>query len=139
VIPEAVAMVAAQVIGNDATITIAGQSGTFQLNVMLPVIAYNILQSIDILGNVSMALADKAIAGFTVRQDNLQQALAKNPILVTALNPIIGYAKAAEVAKAAYKQGRPIIEVAAEMTDLNLEELQKLLEPAHLTQGGINE
>jgi len=139
VIPEATAMVAAQVIGNDATITIAGQSGSFQLNVMLPVIAYNMLQSIELLGNVSTLLADKAIAGFTVRQDNLQEALAKNPILVTALNPIIGYAKAAEVAKAAYKQGRPIIEVAAEMTDLSLTELEKLLEPAHLTQGGINE
>ena len=139
VIPEAVAMVAAQVIGNDATITIAGQSGAFQLNVMLPVIAYNILQSIDILGNVSIVLADKAIAGFTVRTDNLQQALAKNPILVTALNPIIGYEKAAEVAKAAYKQGRPIIEVAEEMTALSREDLEKLLEPAHLTQGGINE
>jgi len=139
VIPEAVAMVAAQVIGNDATITIAGQSGTFQLNVMLPVIAYNILQSIEILGNVSKLLADKAIAGFIVRTDNLQQALAKNPILVTALNPIIGYAKAAEVAKAAYKQNRPIIEVACEMTDLSRDTLEKLLEPLHLTQGGINE
>ncbi|MDD5320454.1 MAG: class II fumarate hydratase [Methylococcales bacterium] len=139
VIPEATTMVAAQVIGNDATITIAGQSGTFQLNVMLPVIAYNILQSIEILGNVSKLLADKAIAGFTVRTENLQQALAKNPILVTALNPIIGYAKAAEIAKAAYKQGRPIIEVASEMTDLSREELEKLLEPVHLTQGGINE
>ena len=139
VIPEAVAMVAAQVIGNDATITIAGQSGVFQLNVMLPLIAYNILQSIDILGNVSNVLADKAIAGFTVRTGNLQEALARNPILVTALNPIIGYAKAAEVAKAAYKQGRPIIDVAAEMTDLSREELEKLLDPAHLTQGGFNE
>ncbi|MDD5631780.1 MAG: class II fumarate hydratase [Methylococcales bacterium] len=136
VIPEAVAMVAAQVIGNDAAITIAGQSGAFQLNVMLPLIAYNILQSIDILGNAVEALADKAIAGFTVRTANLQQALAKNPILVTALNPIIGYEKAAEVTKAAYKQGRPIIEVAAEMTAFSREELEKLLEPAHLTQGG---
>jgi fumarate hydratase class II len=139
VIPEATAMVAAQVIGNDTTITIAGQSGNFQLNVMLPVLAHNILQSIELLGNVSRLLADKAIAGFTVREDNLQQALAKNPILVTALNPIIGYLKAAEVAKAAYKQGRPIIDVAAEMTELSRAELEKLLEPAHLTQGGINE
>ncbi len=138
VIPEATAMVAAQVIGNDAAITIAGQSGSFQLNVMLPVIAYNSLQSIELLANASRLLADKAIAGFTVREGNLQQALAKNPILVTALNPIIGYAKAAEIAKAAYKQGRPIIEVAAEMTGLSLEELAKLLEPRHLTHGGIN-
>jgi fumarate hydratase, class II len=137
VIPEAVAMVAAQVIGNDATITIAGQSGSFQLNVMLPVIAYNILQSIEILANASRLLADKAIEGFKVREDNLQLALSRNPILVTALNPIIGYAKAAEIAKAAYKQSRPIIDVAAEMTELSREELEKLLEPAHLTKGGI--
>ena len=137
VIPEATAMVAAQVIGNDATITVAGQSGSFQLNVMLPVIAYNILQSIEILGNVSSLLADKAIAGFNIREDNLQEALAKNPILVTALNPIIGYAKAAEVAKAAYQQGRPIIDIAAEMTELSREELLKLLDPVDLTQGGI--
>jgi fumarate hydratase class II len=139
VIPEATAMVAAQVIGNDATITIAGQSGSFQLNVMLPLIAYNILQSIELLGNISVTLADKAIADFTVREARLQEALAKNPILVTALNPIIGYAKAAEVAKSAYKQGRPIIDVAAEMTDLSRSELEKLLEPAHLTNGGINQ
>ncbi len=139
VIPEATAMVAAQVIGNDATITVAGQSGTFQLNVMLPVIAYNILQSIEIIGNVSTVLADKAIATFNVRENNLKEALSKNPILVTALNPIIGYEKAAEVAKAAYKQGKPIVDVAEEMTDLSREELEKLLEPGHLTKGGISQ
>ncbi|MCK4842716.1 MAG: class II fumarate hydratase [Methylococcales bacterium] len=138
VIPEATAMVAAQVIGNDATITIAGQSGTFQLNVMLPVIAHNVLQSIEILGNVSNVLADKAIASFSAREDNLQDALSKNPILVTALNPIIGYAKAAEVAKAAYKKGLPIVDVAEQMTDLSRDELEKLLEPKHLTKGGIS-
>lgn len=137
VIPEATAMVAAQVIGNDATITVAGQSGSFQLNVMLPVIAYNILQSIEILSNASITLADKAITGFRVRNDNLQEALAKNPILVTALNPVIGYAKAAEIAKKAYKENRPIIDVAAEMTDIPLDDLKKLLEPSHLTEGGI--
>ncbi|MCK5888595.1 MAG: class II fumarate hydratase [Methylococcales bacterium] len=138
VIPEATAMVAAQVIGNDATITVAGQAGTFQLNVMLPVIAYNILQSIDILGNVAKELADKAISTFTVREDNLQTALAKNPILVTALNPIIGYEKAAKIAKAAYQQQKPIIDVAKEMTDLSLEELEKLLSPVQLTKGGMS-
>ena len=138
VIPEATAMVAAQVIGNDATITIAGQSGSFQLNVMLPVIAYNILQSIDIISQVSITLADTAIADFRVRDDNLQQALTRNPILVTALNPIIGYAKAAEVAKSAYKQGRPIIDVAEEMTDIPRAELEKILEPKHLAEGGVN-
>ncbi|MEN8260703.1 MAG: class II fumarate hydratase [Pseudomonadota bacterium] len=139
VIPEATAMVAAQVIGNDATITVAGQSGSFQLNVMLPLIAYNLLQSIEILANVSRLLADKAITAFVVREDNLQVALARNPILVTALNPLIGYMKAAEIAKAAYKEGRPIVEVAAEMTGLSREELEKLLDPAVLTKGGIQE
>ncbi|SJN53822.1 Fumarate hydratase class II [Vibrio ruber DSM 16370] len=137
VIPEATAMAAAQVIGNDATITIAGQSGNFQLNVMLPVIAHNILESIELLANSATALADKAIATFTVRQDNLDVALAKNPILVTALNPVIGYSKAAKIAKQAYQQQRAIIDVAVEETDLSREELEKLLAPQKLTQGGI--
>lgn len=119
VIPEAAAMVAAQVIGNDTTITIAGQSGNFQLNVMLPVIAYNLLQSMELLASATTLLADKAIATFTVRDDNLQKALAKNPILVTALNPVIGYLKAAEIAKKAYKEQRAIIDVAEEETTLS--------------------
>lgn len=138
VIPEATAMVAAQVIGNDATITVAGQSGTFQLNVMLPVIAYNILQSIEIISQVSLALADTAIADFKVREDNLQQALTRNPILVTALSPIIGYEQAAKIAKSAYQQGRAIIDVAEEMTDIPRAELEKILEPKHLAEGGVN-
>lgn len=137
VIPEAAAMVAAQVIGNDATISVAGLSGNFQLNVMLPVIAYNILQSIEILGNACRLLADKAIAGFKVNQDNIRHSLAKNPILITALNPVIGYAKAAEIAKAAYRQSRPIIDVAVEMTGMSRKELEKLLDPIHLTEGGV--
>lgn len=137
VIPEAVCMVAAQVIGNDATITVAGQSGSFQLNVMLPVIAYNLLQSIELLANGSRLLAEKAIAGFAVRRDNLKQALALNPILVTALNPVIGYLKAAEIAKTAYQSRRPIIQVAAEMTGIPQPELERLLDPKTLTSGGI--
>jgi fumarate hydratase class II len=139
VIPEATAMVAAQVIGNDATITIGGQSGNFQLNVMLPVIAYNLLQSIELTANVARLLADKAIASFNVREDNIDVALARNPILVTALNPIIGYLKAAEIAKQAYKEGRPLLDVAQEMTDLSREELARLLDPQKLTLGGIQE
>jgi fumarate hydratase class II len=137
VIPEAAAMVAAQVIGNDAAITIGGQSGNFELNVMLPMIAYNLLNSIKLLSNVSGLLADKAIASFTVREDNLKIALARNPILVTALNPLIGYAKAAEIAKLAYKENRPIIEVAQENTELSRHELEQLLDPTKLTYGGI--
>ncbi|MGH8123493.1 MAG: class II fumarate hydratase, partial [Rudaea sp.] len=114
VIPEAMAMVCAQVIGNDATITIAGQSGNFQLNVMLPVIAYNLLQSIQILANASRALGDRAIAGFRVREERIKETLDRNPILVTALNSVIGYEKGAAIAKQAYKQGRPILDVALE-------------------------
>lgn len=137
VIPEAVAMVCAQVIGNDATITIAGQSGNFQLNVMLPVVAYNLLQSIDILSNACTSLAEKAIAGFRVNTDNINRALDRNPILVTALNPVIGYELGAAVAKKAYAEGRPVKDVAQEMTDLTEEELNRLLDPAALTEGGI--
>ncbi len=138
VIPEAMAMVCAQVIGNDATITIAGQSGNFQLNVMLPVIALNLLQSIELLANASRLLADKAIAGFKVREDKIRQALDKNPILVTALNAVIGYDKGAATAKQAYKEGRPILDVALETTGLPREELQKLLDPTALTKGGTH-
>jgi fumarate hydratase class II len=137
VIPEATAMVAAQIIGNDAAITVAGQSGNFQLNVMLPVIAYNLLESIRLLANVSRALADRAIKGFKVNRDRLTEALDRNPILVTALNPVIGYEKGAAIAKKAYAEGKPIRDVAAAMTDLPRKELDRLLDPTELTRGGI--
>jgi fumarate hydratase class II len=137
VVPEAVAMVAAQVLGNDVTIAVAGQSGTFQLNVMQPVIAYNLLQSIELLANGSRALARSAIAGFTVNVRRIATTLDRNPMLVTALNPVIGYEKGAAIAKKAYAEGRPIREVAAEMTDLSDGELAKLLDPAALTRGGV--
>ena len=133
VIPEAAAMAAAQVMGNDYAITVGGQSGNFELNVMLPVIASNLLDSITLLSNSSTLLADKAIKGFTVNQDNLEKALHKNPILVTALNPIIGYNRAADIAKAAYKSQRPILDVALEMTDIPESELKELLDPRKLT------
>ena len=137
VIPEAAAMVGAQVIGNDTTITIAGQSGNFELNVMLPLVAHNLLNSIELLASVSRLLADKAIATFSVREDNLKSALTRNPVLVTALNPVIGYEKAAKIAKQAYAEGRPVIVVADENTDLTREELEVLLNPEKLTDGGI--
>ena len=137
VIPEALAMVSMQVIGNDATITAAGQAGNFQLNVTLPVVAYNLIQSAEILGNGAVLLGEKAIAGFTVNQDKLNEALDKNPILVTAINSIIGYDKGAAIAKQAYKEGRPIRDVAKEQTDLTDEELDRLLDAAELTKGGI--
>ena len=137
VIPEAAAMVGAQVLGNDTTIAIAGQSGNFELNVMLPLVAHNLLESIELLSNVSVLLADKAITTFTVNEQALAAALTRNPILVTALNPIIGYEKAAKIAKQAYADGRPIIDVAEEHTNLSRDELSRLLDPEKLTKGGL--
>ena len=137
VIPEAVAMASADVIGNDVSITVAAQSGSFQLNVMLPVIAYNLLKSINLIAGSMKALSKNAIKTFKVNEMNLESSLSKNPILVTALNPIIGYEKAAEIAKKAYKENRPIIEVAAQETDLSKAKLLKLLDPKKLAKGGI--
>jgi fumarate hydratase class II len=137
VVPESVTMIAAQVIGNDATITVAGQSGNFQLNVMLPVIAYNLFQSLELLGIGCRNLADHALRGFTVNREGLGAALSRNPILVTALNPVIGYEKGAAIAKKAYAEGRAVLDVAVEMTGLSRAELERLLDPMALTQGGI--
>jgi fumarate hydratase class II len=138
VIPEAVAMVGAQVIGNDATITVAGQSGNFQLNVMLPVAAYNLLQSVALLARAAALLADKAIAGFAVNEARVAELVDKNPILVTALNPVIGYEQGAKIAKRAYAEGRRVKEVAAEMTALSRQELDRILDPRRMTEGGIS-
>jgi fumarate hydratase, class II len=132
VVPEAVAMAATQVIGNDAAVTVAGQSGNFQLNVMLPVIAYNLLQSITLLANSCTALAETAIADFVVNPEGIKENLAKNPILVTALNREIGYNKAAEIANRAYQENLPILDVAKEMTDLDHAYLERLLDPKKL-------
>ena len=139
VIPEAVAMACADVIGNDVTVTLAGQSGNFQLNVMLPVVAYNLLKSINLLGNAMPLLANKAIKTFKVNTKNINESLSKNPILVTALNRVIGYSKAAAIAKKAYKENKSIIDVAHEETGINKSELKKLLDPSKLTKGGISE
>ncbi|WP_372390929.1 class II fumarate hydratase [Xanthomonas sp. NCPPB 3582] len=138
VIPEATVMACAQVIGHHTAITVAGQTGNFQLNVTLPLIAYNLLDSITLLGNVSRLLADSAIAGLKVRQERVREALDRNPILVTALNPIIGYEKAAAIAKRAYKEQRPVLEVALEDSGLSEADLRRLLDPAALTRGGIH-
>lgn len=133
VIPEAVAMACAQVFGNDMTISIAGQSGNFQLNVMLPLIATNLLQSVEILAGAAHALDKKVIAGMTVNTKHLARALHRNPILVTSLNNVIGYEKGAAIAKRAYIEGRPVLDVAADMTDLSHGELRTLLNPERLT------
>ncbi len=134
---EMMMMVSAQVTGNDAAISIGNQHGNFELNTMLPLIAHNLLQSITILGNAAWLFADKTIAGFSVNREHIAGLVDKNPILVTALNPVIGYDKAAEVAKKAYAEGRPLKDVAAEMTGLPKEELDRLLDPKKMTEGGI--
>jgi len=137
VIPEAVAMAAAQVIGHDAAIAIAGQSGSFELNVMLPLVAHDLLDSLALMAGASHELGERAIATFRVNEAGLKQALSRNPILVTALNPRIGYLKAAEIAKRAYKENRPIIDVAEEDSGIPRAELEDLLDPARLTLGGL--
>ena len=137
VIPEALCMVCAQVMGLHQAISIAGQSGNFQLNVMLPLIACDLDESMQLLANAMRALADKAIAGMKIRGDRVAAALDRNPILVTALNPIIGYEQAAKIAKRAYAEQRPVLDVALEDSGLPEKELRRLLDPADLTKGGI--
>ncbi len=136
---EMMMMVSAQVTGNDAAITLSNSHGNFELNVMLPVIAHNLLQSITLLGNAARLFADKAVAGFTVNRGRIASLIDKNPILVTALNPVIGYDRAAQIAKKAYAEGRSLKDVAAEMTDLSREELDRILDPKMMTEGGIVE
>jgi fumarate hydratase class II len=138
VVPEAVVMVSAQVIGHHTAITVAGQTGNFQLNVALPLIAVNLLESIGLMANASRLLADRCIAGLRLRRDNIDAALDRNPILVTALNPVIGYARAAAIAKRAYAENRPVFDVALEDSGLAADELRRLLDPAALTRGGIH-
>lgn len=133
VIPEAVMMVCAQVMGNDLTIALGGQSGNFQLNTMLPVIAYNALQNIHILSTSCEVLANSAIAGFTVNMETINVQLVKNPILITALNKTLGYELGAKIAKKAYDEKRSIIDVAKEYTQISEEELSRLLDPKRLT------
>ncbi|MDX1756800.1 MAG: class II fumarate hydratase [Marinobacter sp.] len=139
VIPESVAMVAAQVMGLDSAVVVAGQSGNFQLNVMLPLVGANLLEMIGLLTNAASNLADKALRDFTVNAETLEAAVGKNPVLVTALNPEIGYELAADIAKEAYRTGRPIIDVAEERSGLDRARLEQLLDPLKLTRGGVAE
>jgi fumarate hydratase class II len=139
VIEESITMVCAQVIGNDSTITVAGQAGNFELNVMLPVVAHNLLQSVELLGNAARNLADRSVSRIEVRKDVIADMVGRNPILVTALNPIIGYDLAAKIAKKAFAESRPLKDVAKEMTDLSDEELDNALDPIKMTKGGFTE
>ncbi len=139
VIEESLTMVCAQVIGNDSTITVAGQSGNFELNVMLPVVAHNLLESIEILGNAARNLADRSVSKLSANKERIADMVGRNPVLVTALNPIIGYDLAAKIAKKAFKENRPVKDVAREMTDLSDEELDQALDPIKMTKGGFME
>lgn len=139
VIEESAAMVCAQVIGNDGAITIGAQSGNFELNVMVPLVAHNLLQSITLLGNACANFAKMSVALVKIKEKQVEERLYKNPILVTALNPIIGYDLAAKIAKKAYAEDRSLIEVAKEMTDLSEAELKQHLDPVKMTKGGFSE
>jgi fumarate hydratase, class II len=136
---EAAMMACVQVIANDVAVTLGNERGNFQLNTMLPVIARNLLESIRLLGGAARLLAEKAVAGMEVNVERVRERLDRNPILVTALNPVIGYDKAAEIAKRAYAERRRVRDVAAEMTKLSAEELDALLDPRRMTEGGLPE
>lgn len=136
VIPEAVLMACAQVIGNDASIAVAGQAGNFQLNTMLPLIAHNLAQSLGLLDTAARALADQAIAGFVVNGARLERDLAANPMLATALNPVIGYERAAAIARTAAETGESVLAVAVRLSGLPASELAAVLDPAKLAHPG---
>jgi len=132
VIEEAVCMVCAQVVGLDAGNTMAASSSQFELNVMQPLLAYNLLLSISLLSEACRHLSEKSVAHIRVNEARIAEDMGRNPILVTALNPVIGYDLAADVAKHAIKTGRPLIDVALEMTDLSRAQLEQLLDPKEL-------
>lgn len=138
VIPEAVCMAAAKVIGNDTTITVAAQSGNFQLNTMLPVTAACLIESSHLIGNAADILAEKAIRDMVVNISDMQVPLEKNPILVTALTPIIGYKKSAAIGRKARLAGKSVLEVAVEETDIDYKQLSEILDPKHLADGKFN-
>ena len=137
VIEESMAMVCAQVIGYDASISVGGLSGNFELNVMLPMVAHSLLEAIRLLANASRNLADRSVSRIVVREDHINSLTGKNPILVTTLNPLIGYDLAAKIAKKAFAENRPLKAVALEMCDLSEEELDKALDPSKMTMGGF--
>jgi fumarate hydratase class II len=137
VIAEATMMVAAHVIGNDTAITWGGANGNFELNVMMPMMAHNLLESIDLLAAAASVLAEKCVAGIEADEDRARWLLDQNVIIVTALVPRIGYDKAAEVAKKAVAEGRGVREVALELGVLPEEELDAALDVRPMTEGGV--
>jgi fumarate hydratase class II len=138
VIPESVLMVAAQVFGNDATITLAGMSGVFELNVMMPLIAYDLLQSIEILGNAARLLAERCVEGIEANVERCEELVERSLAMVTSLVPKIGYDAAAEIAKESVKTGKTVREICRERNVLPEEELREALDPWGMTEGGIH-
>jgi fumarate hydratase class II len=129
VIPEAVLQAAAQVVGNDTTITLCGQAGNFELNTMMPLIAHTLLQSIGLLADAALALADKCIAGITANREACAALIEKSLALVTGLVPRMGYDRAAEIAEKAYASGRTVRAVLSEENLLSQQEIDALLNP----------
>ena len=137
VIPESVCQVAAQVIGNDAAVAVAGQSGNFEINVMMPVTAYNLLQSIDLLAAAARNLASQCVSGLTATGKG-PEMVERGLAIVTTLVPHIGYDASAAIAKKAQTTGRTVKEVAVEETDLSPEELDEILDPTTMTEPGLS-
>ncbi|MGH9295605.1 MAG: lyase family protein, partial [Acidimicrobiales bacterium] len=137
VVPEAVCQVVAQVIGNDAAVAFGGSAGNFELNVMLPVIARNLLESIRLLASVSRALADRCVAGIEADVERCRSYALSSPSIVTALNPYIGYEAAAKVVKQAMAEGKDLRTVVLELGLLGEEEVDKALDVLAMTKGGV--
>jgi fumarate hydratase class II len=126
-----------QVMGNDLTVMLAGQAGQLELNVMMPIIAFNLFQSMDVIINSLNAFIEYCLTGITANAEKATGWLAKNAILVTALNPVIGYQKGAEVAKEALATNRTVREVVVDKGYITPEEADRLLDVSSLTEGGI--
>jgi fumarate hydratase class II len=125
------------VMGNDFTILMGAQAGQLELNVMMPIIAHNLFESMHVMIGAVNAFTEKCVAGLIINREKAESWLAKNPILVTALNPIIGYNKGAEVAKKALAENRSIREIVVELGYLTAEEADKALDAYEMTTGGI--
>jgi fumarate hydratase, class II len=137
VIPESVTQVAAQVIGNDAAVTVGGLSGNFELNVYIPMMARNVLESVRLLSTTSHNFVDQCIAGIEANAERCTELSEKNLSTVTALVPAIGYDKSADLAKQALKEDRPLREVVKEAGVLSDEEVDRILDNKKMTEGGV--
>jgi len=139
VMSEAMMMVAARVMGNHTTVTVAGQRGNFELNVMMPVLAHSLLESITLLANIARAFTDNCVSGIEANEARCRELLEKNPSIATALNPFIGYDRATEIAKKAAKEGRSVRDVALELDLMPEVELDEALDVRDMTEPGLPE